>query len=1100
MTNNNTISINKFFVPILLIIILFSSVLLSQPRSKIEGKVKDAQTKEEMIGVNIYIPELSIGAASDIRGNFVILNVPVGTYELHVSMIGYSKVILQNVIVSADRTTTLEIDITSTAIQSEEIVVTAKRDPLHKEVSNTQIVVTNDQLVNSAGVRDVSTFLLLQPGVSASNGFLEIRGGSAEQTGTFINGMSYNNAAVGNAETTIPLSSVDQVSLLSGGFNAEYGNFRSGLINVTTKSGSKERYHGTFTVSRNIAHQKRFGPSFSDPFGPALAPYLDAKVAFVGTAVGWADDPYKQEQHESFEGWNRQAELFNANNPRIPATPLDYYLLAAWMHMAIPDYEGLAALGYTVPEEQKKLFEERARKEQGVDFDIDAGFGGPIPFFSKQLGDATFYLSHTTKEKHYIAPVTRQNERTHVTLGTIRSNPLQTLSLNFNFLWKRQLGMSPLKPAFGDMPDATREGGFMPIDNQRQFYRLSTVDGGVNYWFDQPIFPMLDQTTVVTGFTANKVLSKNTFFDASVSYSSIKDHSPVGDNRSREILTRFGPFPVTEMPYGKLQYAGNNRVTLITPTDTITYLYPGNDALPGSARRFRSKEGDLYTNVHVQQYRAKFDLVSQIGKYNYFKTGIEYNLFDIDHKMWLKWNNNAYNTYEYNYHRLPSQTGFYIQDQISSEGIVANLGFRLDYFYGGGGKWPSGDPFNTDAFVNSPFREIGAGSTADSFYNILASGRSIIWEHWEEYDRQNPGFLQPIKNHFTFSPRLGVAFPVTETSKFYFNYGHFRSTPPYYSMYLVQYRYTKNGVYEMSNPNLAPPKTISYELGFGYNFYENYLLNISGYYKDVTGQHGGVNYRNALGTIDYDTWDNNNYEDIQGFEINITKNDPSWISGWINFNYMMKKSGLTGREVITDISINDDKIGLYNGTQNRFLPLPRLTSSLSLLVQNEWFGNDILKNILGDWRVTLLGEWRAGSYFTWNPLGKPHVSSNLQWPDFYMLDLRLNKTFNVAGLKTTLFVDVNNVLNIKVSQLSRGIAFNTLAGDDVKYMASLRLPMYDSPEFDDLRASNPGLYLPGNDKVGDLRSDDKPYINDPNHTYFLFGRPRDIWFGMRVDF
>ena len=65
--------------------------------------------------------------------------------------------------------------------------------------------------------------------MSSTNGFLEIRGGSADQTGTFINGLGYNNAAVGNAETIVPLSAIDQVSLLSGGFNAEYGNFRSGF-------------------------------------------------------------------------------------------------------------------------------------------------------------------------------------------------------------------------------------------------------------------------------------------------------------------------------------------------------------------------------------------------------------------------------------------------------------------------------------------------------------------------------------------------------------------------------------------------------------------------------------------------------------------------------------------------------------------------------------------------------------------------------------------------------------------------------------------------------------------------------------------------------
>ena len=66
----------------------------------------------------------------------------------------------------------------------------------------------------------------------------------------------------------------------------------------------------------------------------------------------------------------------------------------------------------------------------------------------------------------------------------------------------------------------------------------------------------------------------------------------------------------------------------------------------------------------------------------------------------------------------------------------------------------------------------------------------------------------------------------------------------------------------MSNPNLAPPLTISYELGFIYNFGINIIGTLSGYYKDATGQTGDVNYININGTIDYDRWQNNNYEDI----------------------------------------------------------------------------------------------------------------------------------------------------------------------------------------------------------------------------------------------
>ncbi len=138
----------------------------------------------------------------------------------------------------------------------------------------------------------------------------------------------------------------------------------------------------------------------------------------VGTAEALKNDPYLLNQYESFAGWNKQAETFNESNPTIQATPLDYYLLAAWMHMAIPDYEGLARQGYTVSEEQKKLFEDHARKEEGSDYNIGRRLWRPIPFFSQALGDATFIFSHTSKEKilRYSFKYA-QSEKTHVTYG-----------------------------------------------------------------------------------------------------------------------------------------------------------------------------------------------------------------------------------------------------------------------------------------------------------------------------------------------------------------------------------------------------------------------------------------------------------------------------------------------------------------------------------------------------------------------------------------------------------------------------------------------------------------------------------------------------------
>ncbi len=1097
------------WLSIVMLIFISLSDMQSQTKSRIVGSVKDAKSGEALIGVNIQLTDTHLGAVTDASGKYFIIAVPVGTYKLQASLLGYGKKIVTNVVVSADRVTTVDVQLEQSAIEVAPVIINATRDELHKEVSSTQMVTTSAQINEEAGIHEINSFLTTQPGISENNnGYLSIRGGSAEQTGTMVNGLSYNNAANGNSETSIPLSAIDQVSVLSGGFNAEYGNFRSGLINVTTKSGTIDGFHGTFSVSGTGEHGKRFGPDLNDPKTPLLAPYLDADVAFVGTTVAWQNDPYKRAQSNSFVGWNTKASDFNTGKtPDQQATPLDMYLLYSWLFMAVPDYEGLQRNGILdlyldtpekkeLFEQQKSLFAQHARKETGRDLNIDAGFGGPIPFLSSMKG--TFYISNVSQRQPYVIPVSRDLEEKYTTLLTIKTEPMNKATLTFNGMWKVQQGVSPISPAFGDFPDATRSGGFMPIDNYRSVIRR--LDGSyTKYLFDPPFFPLLTQATVLGGVTLNYLFSNSTYAELSVNYLSIMDNSPSkGDNRdTATVLTHFGPFTVDEMPYGRWQFAGAHRI------GGVNYSYD-DPAIVGDFR-WRGKEGDLYDNATTNRWSVKFDIASQLDTANYVKAGFEFNTFDIDNKIWERWNTTSpQKNFEFNYHRTPSQTGLYLQDQLTYNDMLANIGVRLDYWFGGGGKWPTGNPFSYDGFTWKP-----TNLSDSSFISQLQSGVSPVWNHWAEYDATHPGFLQPIKNHLTFSPRIGVSFPVTENSKLFFNYGHFRSNPPYYSMYLLRYRYDVTtgqnaGLYDLSNPNLEPPRTISYELGAGYNFYGPYILNISGYYKDVTGENGIINYTkgNPDSLLNYSNWASNVSRDIQGLEIALRKQDDDWITGAINFNYSLSKVDSTGFKTIAESNTTDLEDNMYAGSQTSSIPQPSVNATLTFRMPG-YEGEGWKENILGGWVMTLFGEWTSGQYTTFDPANKtPRIRNNIHWPDYWMVNLKLNKSFKVGGGKATFYVDINNLFNFKVNLMGKMYAFDRAGSDYDDYLASLHLAMYDNPDYEALRASptNAGKYIPGDDQPGDLRSADKPYINDPNYPYFEFGKPREIWAGIKLEF
>jgi outer membrane receptor protein involved in Fe transport len=1102
----------KFGFYLLMVVITLCCVSNSfgQSKSRIIGTIKDAATGEALVGANITLIGTHLGASTDPNGKYFLIGVPVGTYKVKASMMGYREEIITGVVVSADRVSTVDFKLQSGDIQMGAVVVTANQDELHKEVSNTQIVVNSQQIIEAAGIREINTLLTQQPGVSESNGYITIRGGSADQVGTMVNGISYNNAGNGNAETSIPLSAIDQVSVLSGGFNAEYGNFRSGLINVTTKSGTKDGYHSTLSFQRNFAHLKRFGPDFYDAHNPILTPYLDASVAFTGNIdSNYSRNPYKGEQ---WGGWNQAAAAYNVGKtPDQMATPLDMYLLSSWLFMTVPDYEGLAKLGYTVSDQQKQLFAQHKMKEgDGVDKNFDGGFGGPLPLIGSALGDATFYISNNSSENYYVMPVVLPSEKKYTTLATIKMEPSSSTTLSLTGLWKVQQGVSRMNPAFPNQyPDASRDGGFMPINNVHTVANIDPL-----YWFDPAYFPILEEVTILSGLTINHVFSQSTFAELSLNYLNIRDHSPNGDNRDTSLVTSFGPFNVDEMPYGRWNVdARSHRVA--------GYSYLSYDWVTGgpTAFRWRGKEGDMHDNSTINQLRGKFDITSQMDEHNYVKAGIEYNNIHLDNAFWGKWGYQTKNVIEFNYNRTPSQTGIYLQDQVTYQGIIANLGLRGDYFYGGGGKWPSGDPWAVGAF--SGVSTAGIDST---IYNYLSSGGSFIWDKIEQYDATHPGFLQPVKNFFTISPRLGLSFPVTENSKFYFNYGHFRSNPPYYSMFLIQYRLdnSKEGLNYMSNPNLEPPRTISYELGVAYNFISSYTLKVSGYYKDITGQNGKVSYQGASNApgltglpLTYDGWQNNNYQDIQGLELNLAKQDNSWLTGTVNFEYRFSKSGMTGISSIMQDTTGDVSANLYAGQETRALPQPELNVNLTFRLPHKEGNTSMLDDLLNDWSITLFSQWKAGDYIStsktsssgFNPLNLDHLTPFLQWPDYFMIDMKLNKAFTFAGLRSTFYVDVNNIFNLKVNQMNTLDCFYD-QNDMIDYLKSLHLSEYKSSAYDGIRVADKtvngkpkyGEYIGGDDKIGDVRSDAKPYINDPDYSYWTFGQPREVWIGMRVEF
>ena len=230
---------------------------------KITGVVKDAQTGEELVGASVLIEGTTMGAATDIEGYYVILNVPPGNYNVVASAVGYSRKTITGVSVSVDLTTTLNIDLAPTVIEGEEVIVTAERRVLRKDLTSSESRV-DASAIEKLPVSEVAEVLSLQAGVTqGSDGAIHIRGGRTSEVAYWVDGVSVSDVYDGGQAVQVDNRAVQELQVISGTFNAEYGQAMSGIINIVTKdggqklSGSLSAYTGDYVTSDGWTYDNR---------------------------------------------------------------------------------------------------------------------------------------------------------------------------------------------------------------------------------------------------------------------------------------------------------------------------------------------------------------------------------------------------------------------------------------------------------------------------------------------------------------------------------------------------------------------------------------------------------------------------------------------------------------------------------------------------------------------------------------------------------------------------------------------------------------------------------------------------------------------------
>ncbi len=250
-----------------------SNLIYSQSTGKIMGKITDASTDEGIPFANVLIDGTTLGAASDVEGNFVILNVPPGVYNVTASFIGYQKVTIKEITVNVGFTTSLDFKLSPGEITLEAVIVQGDRNPLiRQDLTNPTVAITSESL-ETLPVDNISDVIKLQAGVvTGDDGSIHVRGGYGNEVAYTLNGLSLNDPYGNSRAVGLASNAVQEASVSTGTFSAEFGNALSGVVNYVTKEGSDRysfsvrAYGGDYVTSRTQLFNELNGINEIDPF------------------------------------------------------------------------------------------------------------------------------------------------------------------------------------------------------------------------------------------------------------------------------------------------------------------------------------------------------------------------------------------------------------------------------------------------------------------------------------------------------------------------------------------------------------------------------------------------------------------------------------------------------------------------------------------------------------------------------------------------------------------------------------------------------------------------------------------------------------------
>ncbi len=1110
----------------LFIFIFMANSLLGGTTGKISGRVSDAETGEGLPGVNVIIENTGMGASTDGDGIYFIINVPIGVFSVRAGMIGYTTRVMTEVSVRGDLTTEINFAMTVKVLESdEEVVVVAERPMVQKDLTSGRSIVSAAEIAEMP-VESLAGIIGTKAGiVSDAGGSIHIRGGRSSEVTYMIDGVPVTNLSSGGLGVGLENSAVQELQILSGTFNAEYGQAMSGIINIVTKEGG-EKYSGNLSAYMGdyYTEDTRFF-QYADEFDLSniknVALSLSGPVPGLGKRLNF----FINGRYYDYGGLYRGVREHSPNDVNyLTSKAVEELRDSPWGRAGLLNF----AEPFTDLNEDGHL---EPGSESYFDFDGNGSFTLGEPFRDVN-GDGRYNHNIDFNQNGFIDP----EDWEFIDLngdGVLNGDPFVDanhngildgepyIDFNGNHMWDS--GSSGDKSVVR-MNTSSRVNGMLKLTwriNPKMKLNTSIIHNSAesqsytrSYKYNPNGRPTSQSTSTSIIMDLRHSLSARMFYNIKGSFYQTTaksfyidvDPSELSEDKSLVFteVAEWGEF-VSEAAADEMSgigmgsfYGSPQDSLLILKSDMIISFYDslsingttfyaesffGRNSLSfGVTNTWESLNGPAWVEIlssaeivdWVKQIKFDFvindlkkayflpneiseqpvneflagghshsfserinrtylmsgDLTWQMDNTHQFKAGLGFKTHSMAYKAYsvfvqenLDWiptikdtessfSNDSYDNWLTDAvsklsldTRKPREAYVYLQDKIELTDMIVNIGLRYDYFdpnyfVPSDYRDPENPKYwlytltNADSVMIDTFFQFAGEVTAfDEILDTLdASGAQ-----WRDYN----DFYEDTKPVHQFSPRIGVAYPITDKGIIHFSYGHFFQIPTFSFLYANPEMEISTASFEsiLGNANLKPQKTVTYEIGLQQELTHDLGIEIIAFYKDFSGLLSSDQYE-KYNTVNYIVYSNRDYGDSRGLTLSINKRRTGLLSASADYTYLVAQGNAS------------DPLSLFYANQSdppeevvkQVLPLDwdqthTINVNISLAKPRKW-------------GVSILTKYGSGLPYTPTYQGSSLDAPNSdRRPDFFNVDLNLHRDVEFAGLHWTVFCKVYNALN-----------------------------------------------------------------------------------------